>query len=82
MIHKIEVTQDDIMKGLPKSFTRCALATAMSRHLGKPVRVLGLSFTIDGDNNLYPLPDIAVKFGIAFDTGCVVEPFTFHVTTK
>jgi len=77
---KINVTQEHILKGERKSFTKCALALAIADCFpGDEIKVHGDGFTIMNKCEFYSLPKDALVFEIAFDGGCKVEPFEFEI---
>lgn len=79
---KIEVTQEDIERGVPLNSCFCPIAFASSRafHCQHSLvsqdyfRVLGV-----GKNGRIMLPQPAIDFIAAFDAGKPVEPFSFEV---
>lgn len=86
MKYKIQVTEEDIMKGRPRAYCECPIALALIRVFGQS-RVCGVTGqTIDiaecgwADDEI-PLPSECAKFVNRFDTGELVGPFEFELET-
>jgi len=81
----INVSKTDIKKGVAGACSSCPVALAISRVLGRPVRVsIGGNpshyFRFDDSESMtpkFPLPPKVRKFIDAFDQGEPVEPFGF-----
>lgn len=81
----IEVTADDIAKGIPCSLCLCPIALAVARLRGTSsseviVNTGTVSFPdydADGEWVSYEIPDEAGQFVRDFDGGAPVAPFTF-----
>jgi hypothetical protein len=77
---RIYITANDIMLGVRGHGLQCPLARAISRRLGKEIRVLTYAwYRLDDytSPNPYPLPLRATQFVKAFDGGRKVAPFSF-----
>lgn len=76
----IEVTQEMIDSGEPKSPCRCAIALAIQPKLN-PIAAKCIAVRRDhvaiGHHYRYPLPEIAQDSIRAFDGGHDCEPFSF-----
>lgn len=81
MKYTVNVTKNDIEKGACKDASGCALAIAISRAIGKEVRVhTKKAWWSAGCSSFYaPLPDSAAEFYRAFDRRDSVHPFTFEI---
>ncbi len=84
MIIKLSVTQQDIDEGEKASCTKCPVALALQRALGRQddAAMVGMGMVnlfIDG--NSHKVPDAVRDFVRSFDSGDKVEPFelTFSV---
>lgn len=75
---KIEVTQEDIDKGLRFSSLLCPISLAVQRCLNIPSCKV-IPGMISFGNNEYDLPDPVNRFIVAFDTRRPVQPFTFEL---
>lgn len=74
---RIQVTEEDIKKGVTRSSVCCPIANAVNR-------TLNTFCWVDQDeiivkDNSYPLPLIAKDFILKFDYLNPVEPFTFNL---
>lgn len=81
----IEVTQDDINRGIPKNACRCPIALAVRRTTGVEcaVRPCGSYLHQNGsgiDVVSFALPDIASRFIKMFDEYGSVQPFSFDIS--
>ena len=82
MLH-VEVTQDDIERGIPEDGTSCPIAHAFRRAWGRKIE-----FAVDYAsieiyalcNHSVELPKEAKAFIDAFDNGVKGQPFAFDVT--
>ena len=74
---KVQVTEEDIAKGVPLKIHKCPVARAIARVVGKEVRVANLSYSFDGSE--FPLPSVAIDFIADFDIGRPVQPFEFEL---
>lgn len=77
----LEVTQEDIDQGESCNPNRCPVSRAVSRQL-KGSWSVGLTHVSKrgGESSMYYiLPDTAVKFICAYDSGYPVAPFIFSV---
>ena len=80
---KVEVTQEDINRGMPKVCDRCPIALAMRRAgcafvYVEPHRVDWRRRGILS-GKYSSLPSEATRFIMAFDNAEPVQPFTFEV---
>lgn len=77
----INVTQEDIDKGIKNSCFNCALALSAKRALEDANLSVGAK-TIFWVTKLvdFNLPQVAIDFIKAFDTNQPVSPFTFDLT--
>lgn len=73
----IEVTQEDIAKGISRSTCACPVALAVSRHLGLNWVSFETVTTLNGTK--YRLPSKAIEFVQFFDVGREVKPFSFQL---
>lgn len=75
---RIEVTFADIADGRRCSTVGCAIALAAERALpGRALEIIyGAIQLVDAEVRL---PDPALSFIRAFDSGCAVQPFAFEV---
>ena len=73
---KIQITQDDIDSGIKKSYTKCPIALALSRHF-KEVRVENFEVTLDGKH--YGMGTDLQLFAVNFDNNETVKPFEFEI---
>jgi hypothetical protein len=78
---QIQVTQEDIDRGVRCTCENCPLALAMTRALAQDVVVvIGEYFFIsEADKDAKPLPRVAEMFRSAFDAGFPVQPFEFEL---
>lgn len=74
----INVTSEDIRKGLRGNGSYCPIARAIRRQTKRRVNVAGYSYCLV-DRKKYWLPDDAERFVRAFDDFQHVEPFNFHL---
>ena len=81
MRHTITVTDEDIERGVRKSYKFCPIACAMRRKKWDVLAVIEQYAEIDveGDEVKFKLPYDAQKFIVNFDTGKEVAPFEFEV---
>lgn len=76
---KIQVTQEDIDKGLCRSPAHCPVAIAIRRETGNSATVYAPVVFING-LDVVELPDDASAFVNKFDRGLeLVEPFEFEL---
>ncbi len=78
---KIDLTQDEIDRGNPRSYTTCPVALAMRRclKLGTPGILVGIRPGIIGlADGGYEMPKEVADFVRAFDAGKPVKPITFE----
>jgi len=74
----IEVTEEDIEKGVAWDCSLCLIALALHRETGKKWEVFRSSArTVDGQ--WIDLPTRAQKFIVVFDVGVNMNPFSFEV---
>lgn len=74
----VEVTEDDIKKGVPGEADACAIVRAVRRATGRRVvNIDGESVEIMKDDFYMALPKKAKQFVLDFDDGKDVEPFSF-----
>lgn len=78
----INVTQEDINKGVRNSCTKCPVALAVHRALNKMVRVgfsgVRVEFSI-GVLQFLRIPQECQDFMARFDFGMPVQPFEFEI---
>ncbi len=75
----IEVTDEDVLKGVPGECDYCPIAIAMQRVLLQPISVHDLGWNRMGEGKSYPLPASAHAFMRKFDDDEKPEPFTFTI---
>lgn len=80
----VEVTTEDIAQGTPCRSTRCPLALAIARAIGRVVTVFSPQngewrWAIYGSGRYQPLPSVAGRFAGRFDQTAEGEPFSFEV---
>jgi len=75
---RVEVTEADVVNGIPKDSCDCAVALAL-RRVTEPVKVGPCWVELNGSDALVPLPAEAVAFIRRFDRGEPVEPFAFDL---
>jgi hypothetical protein len=78
---KIEVTQEDIDKGIPEDSLRCPIGRAMYRTTGG-VWMVYKNVMVPWQISCWKttsLPDIAEGFIKNFDKRLTVKPFTFEI---
>lgn len=76
----ISVTEDDILKGKPRSSNHCPIARAANRvHHAEDVRVYYCGILTS--RGRIPLPQSATDFITRFDVGLKVSPFSFTIPT-
>lgn len=77
----VEVTQQDINKGLPKIVGACAVALAVQRAYGVPTAWIGplRIGTKGGENGTHDTPPSVDRWIQRFDAGERVEPFSFNI---
>lgn len=76
---KVDITAEDIAKGVPGSAFSCAFARAMSGAAGMPVTVDGLYVSFAGVREPVTLPPDAEKWVERFDNGEPVTPASFLI---
>ena len=76
---RIEVTEDDIRKGIKFSAHSCPLALALKRALNHPNAWIGPDSFGVADDSLGRTPPTAITFIKTFDGGNKVEPFVFWI---
>jgi hypothetical protein len=79
---RIEVTQEDIDNGLKGKCDSCAVALAAKRAFGNRIILVDgeqMDVIDNGKWDVLDLPDSAVAFIEAFDTGKPVKPFSFEL---
>lgn len=75
---KIEVTQDDINRGIRSSYCECPIALALQRKLSiSDIEVGDTSICVNKIK--YRHTDETLDFISEFDEGEYVEPFTFEL---
>lgn len=74
----VEVTAEDIARGVPQNLISCPIALALLRATGRDWIVYETFVEDEGDTKL-PLPGPAVGFISDFDAGRPVRPFAFEV---
>lgn len=75
---RIEVTQDDIEKGVAKNCSACPVARAITKKLRQGL-VAGVSSVLLIDYYKFRLSIEAFLFVIDFDKGLPVQPFSFDL---
>lgn len=78
---KIEVTDEDIARGEPRSALACPIACALRRAGMLDVSVSLTSITV-GHLTYKPMPPEAKAFIRDFDAGAPVTPFAFSVDSS
>ncbi len=73
----INVTQDDIDKGLRRSWKECPVARAITRITGE-VTIVGIG-CISTNEGLFSAPQVVKDFVRKFDLLEEVQPFTFEL---
>ena len=76
MKYKIEITQEDIDRGMRGRSDFCPVALALRRKW--PEAEMGC-FACDLGNRLVLVPELVSKFVEDFDSGKPVKPFTFEI---
>lgn len=74
----VEVTQEDIDKGVPYGVASCPVALALQRTIGARVAVDPTAWSLFHGMKDYPLPGDASVFIRDFDSGKPVAPFRFR----
>lgn len=74
---KIQVTQEDIDKGIRQAPCSCPVGRAVKREIDGCVSV-GYA-TVATEEKLYWLPDEVSNFIFNFDRGIIVKPFEFEL---
>lgn len=78
----VNVTANDIVKGVQDEPASCPIALALGRHLRRKPSVYVESVDVDGDVDTsftVPLPDEASSFVRRFDGGHLAFPFKFEL---
>lgn len=75
---KIQVTQEDIDKGIQLDCTDCPIAVAIRRITSLPGIEVDDSH-IEIDHKEYHTPDEVIEFICVFDAGLTVQPFEFDL---
>lgn len=73
----IELTQEDIDQGVMDSCKKCPMALAVSRYCDAPLYAGFCNIWDAQDQWSVHIPDVMFNWMVKFDTGQVVEPFTF-----
>ena len=73
----IEVTEEDIKKGIPRDDYFCPITLAISRCSDKIPAVYNFWIVIDGKK--YPHTKKLIQFIADFDAGKPVKPFRFRL---
>lgn len=78
---RIQVTQDDIDKGIPKDCNACPVARAVRRALNADAVSAAARIRVQkGSKRIHYKPSLRVfKFYRQFDGGYFVKPFTFEL---
>lgn len=77
---KVEVTKQDIARGIKRDGYSCPVARAMKRTLHRRKIWVGWHYYQIGEDGAFiTLPPTVTQFVKAFDSGKKVEPFTFEV---
>lgn len=76
---KIEVTMDDIARGVECDSGKCPVALALRRHGLSHVTVDDDAISWDGLSLSIRTPSTAAEFIQSFDNHDVVSPFTFDL---
>ena len=77
---KIDVTQEDIDRGVPRTGDCCPIALALRRTTDRPWQIdrrMAMCLKRDSWMSLVFLPEQATSFINSFDLGKTVAPFTF-----
>lgn len=80
MTHDISVTYADLYRGNKNDASSCPVALAVTRVIGKPVKVRSSTVVVDGGT--YPLPKSVQELICNFDDGVPVEPIQFSLTIE
>lgn len=75
----IEVTEEDIRNGFPKSFKACPIARAMRRAFGTQVDVTEYHYYVMGYEAFHHLPLRAQNAIYRYDKTGEMKPFSFSV---
>jgi hypothetical protein len=80
----VNVTQEDIEKGVQKDCGDCPLALALRRELATFVAVGNAARGWEAweNGNIYELSQAAISFVKQFDAGLPVEPSTFRLEAR
>lgn len=78
MLVEVEVTQEDIDKGICFNGAHCPLSRAIGRAMKTKVEVGTHHAHVLGEFQSY-LPEEAIRFRRAFDNSEKVEPFSFKL---
>jgi hypothetical protein len=79
----VDLTEDDISRGVPLSCDHCPIALALRRITGDKWTVDGIRARRAGkDGDSFSLPVPAVTFAGNFDHGLPVKPFSFTLSLK
>lgn len=76
---RIEVTQEDIRRGIVFDPCECALGLALERAMGRRVACSQKGWDYDGEFYCHPLPAVAKAFITEFDAHKPVKPFSFDL---
>jgi hypothetical protein len=80
---RVDVTDEDILVGVPEDCGQCPVALALSRLFPDAqdiaVRATGIWLWIDGKLAFFPPPPEVVAFVESFDAREHVDPFSFDV---
>jgi len=79
----VDVTEMDILEGVPMECDQCPIAIALLRH-GEEVSVAVKNATLIKDGEMYTagLPSQVTKFICDFDDGLPVSPFQFPLNLE
>lgn len=79
MTMRIDVTQEDIDKGVKKCHCTCPIALALKRQTRVAYEVSDDCVVAVTDRFAHGLPEHASSFIRAFDMGLIVAPFSFEL---
>ncbi len=74
----IEVTREDINKGIKRNACHCPIARAIARHTGSQCAIGGDIYLSNSGKSCF-IPEIAQIFISRFDAGEPVKPFKFDL---
>jgi hypothetical protein len=80
---EIQVSQEDIDRGIREDSARCVVARAIARTIPDATRIevdtQAIRFTSGGKRLIYLTPWTAQNYVVAFDAGDEIKPFEFRI---